>query len=91
MVAHTYRGHVVVGATSLGEESVANFPGKDGRAFPLVLGNLTNYIGGGYPGLTAADCTRPNGARLVVAPQNLGDAPVGHLKTRKLLPEKIYF
>lgn len=62
----TYTGHIFLGADVLVDQPVPDLPGKDGRAFPLVLGNLLHHIGRGNPGLGAADGPGLDGTSLVV-------------------------
>jgi len=62
----THTRNVVIGAHALGEQSVSNFPGKDGRAFSLVVGDLGNHRCGGHSGFRAPYRSRFDGTGLVI-------------------------
>lgn len=76
----TYRGHIVVGADAFGQETISDFPGEDGRALPLKLGNFAHHVVGGYSWLASADGFGSNRTRLVVATQYLGDTTIADLQ-----------
>jgi hypothetical protein len=69
MKSETHAGNVVVIADGFLEETIANFPGEDGRAFAFELRNFADYIVGGHPRFGAANGSRPDRARLVI-PEN---------------------
>jgi len=56
----TDAGDVVLVAESLRQQTVAYFPGEDGRALALVLGDACDHLGRRYARLAAADGTRSN-------------------------------
>lgn len=75
----TYARDVVVGADTLRQKSVADLPRKNRRALPLVLSDFRDHLRRGDPGLAAAYCSRSDRASLVISPQYLAHAAVGHL------------
>lgn len=62
----THRRDVIVGADTLGQQSVADLPGEYGRTLPLVPGDLGDYSVGGDPRLGTADGSGLYGTGLVV-------------------------
>ena len=62
----THAGDGVIVADALGEQTVADLPCEDGRAFALVLGDFGHDVGGGDARLGAADGARFDRTRLVV-------------------------
>jgi len=74
------RGHVVLVADALVEELVADLPGEDARVAVLVLADLGDDFGRGDARFGAADGAGQDGAGLLVAGEDLGDAAVGDLE-----------
>jgi len=74
-----YAGDVVGGADVLGEQSIADLPGEDGRTLSLVVRDTTDHVGRRHARLTAADRPRSDGPALVVTTQYLAHAPVRYL------------
>lgn len=70
-------GDVGAVADPAGEEPVPDLPGEDPGVLLLELLDEGHHFGGGDAGLAPADGAREDGAGLVVAGQDLGDAPVG--------------
>ncbi len=62
----THAGNVVVIADGFLEETIADFPGEDGRAFAFELRDLADDIVGCHPRFGAANGSRPDRARLVI-------------------------
>lgn len=69
-------GHVVLIAHPVGQQPVPDLPGEDARVPLLVVPDALHHGGGGDPRLAAADGPRQDGAGLVVASQDLGNAAV---------------
>lgn len=68
--------HVVLVADALGEQTVADLPGEDARVLLLQLADVCDDFGRRDARLRAADRSRQNRARLVIARQYLGHAAV---------------
>lgn len=66
-ISATYARYVVVGADALLQEPIADLPGEDGGALPLVGGDLGDDLGGGDPWLGAAYRPGPDRAGLVIS------------------------
>ena len=79
--AATHAGYVVVSADALSQQSVSDLPGEDGRTLPLVGGDLPHHCLRGYSRFTPPYGPGPDGARLVVAAQDLTHTAVWHLRT----------
>lgn len=79
----TYTGYIVVGADPLRQQSVADLPGENRRALPLVLRYLPHHLWSCYPRLAASDRSRSYGASLIVSAKDLTHAPVGHLDRKQ--------
>ena len=62
----TYTWDVVVGADTLLQESVPDFPGKDGRTLAFELRDFSDHLSGGDPWFTAPYRSGTNRPRLVV-------------------------
>ena len=60
------------------QQTVADLPAEDARLLALVILDPGLHLGRGDPGLAAADHARTDAARLLVALQDLADAPVRH-------------
>lgn len=75
-----YRRHVVFIADAVGQQPVANLPGKDARVTLLVVPNVLDHVGGGDTGFAASDGPWQDGTCLVVASQDLAHAAVGYPK-----------
>ena len=71
-----YTRYIILIANVLIEKSVSNLPGEYGWAFTFVVGNLLNDVRGGHSWLTAADGSRLDAARLVVAAEYFAHASV---------------
>ena len=65
----TYTGHVVWVADTLWHEPVSDFPGENGRTFPLVFGHFLHNTRRGDPGLGTAYRSGLDVASLVI-PEN---------------------
>lgn len=68
------RGQIEFVAHAVGQQSVPNLPGENARVPLLVSPNVFDYSRGGDSRLAAADSAGQNGARLVIAGQNLAHA-----------------
>jgi hypothetical protein len=71
VISYTYRGHVVVGAASLGQQSVPDLPGEYRRALAFVMRYFAHHVVGRDPRFTAADSARPYRSGLVIPAQYL--------------------
>ena len=80
--AGTHARNVVLVTDAFGEKPVPDFPREYRRTFALVLRDLADYLGGSHPRLAAPDGPGADGARLVVAAEDLTHTTVRHLKTR---------
>ncbi len=76
----TYTGDVAMTADALATESVSYLPGENRGTHAFIVGDFVNNVGGRHPGLAAPNGLRSHGAGLVVAAEDLGDAPVGDLQ-----------
>ena len=79
---YTDAGNVVLVAETLAEQTVAYFPGEDRRTLALVLSDAAHDVRCSHARFTAANRTRSNRPRLVVATQDLTHAAVRHLQHR---------
>lgn len=73
-----HRGHIVLVTDAVGQQPVADLPGKDARVSLLVVPDVLDHVGSGDAGLAAPDGPGQNGAGLVVARQDLAHAAVGY-------------
>lgn len=79
----THARYVVVRADALGEQSVPDFPGENGRALPLKLGDFADHLRCGHSRFTSSNRAWSNRACLVVPAQDLTHTSVGHLDTKR--------
>lgn len=64
---HTYTGNIVVRADAVLQQPIADLPREYARTLSLVVRDFVHHLGGGHARLRAADRSRSNAARFVVA------------------------
>lgn len=76
----THAGNVVLVANTLLQKTVPDFPGEDGRALALIVGDPVDDTGCRHSGLAPANRLRSDRAGFVVPAEDFADATVGHLQ-----------
>ena len=64
---YTHAGDVLLVADALGQQTIPNLPGEDGRTLALILSNAGHHVTRGYPGLAPPNGPRSDGTGLVIA------------------------